>query len=450
MENFGDTMNSLYIANSHTEDNQSVMDVTVDTNWTGFEDTNATYTPYPDRPETYIVPIVFVFIFISGSIGNITLITILIKEQLIRTPSYLFILNLSLADLAVIVGTVPFVGTIYTYESWPYGDFVCKFSEFIRDVSIGVSVLTLSAMSIDRYRAAFSTVMRSGPHRAGPPLTVLSALRSPTGLTMAAIWLSSLALAGPTAYFSYVRNFDVTSTKTIRVCFPFPPRLGPYYPKLVVMVKFVLFYVVPLIIIACCYLSIALHLFSKAKAEADTCPTSASTGHSCQARPPALAASSGFKRSKKRSQSRAKLIMLLVIIFMVCFFPNHLFMIFFYYHPNAQEVYNDFWHVWRIVAFCLTFLSCCLNPITLYATSEQFNQLFNKYLHCCHFDLNLAARLRHLCRRWLTRPGSPVDSDSCGSMVQVTRWSGPGGAVDPRCQLVRYAEICEEIYEETC
>ena len=95
--------------------------------------------------------------------------------------------------------------------------------------------------------------------------------------------------------------------------------------------------------------------------------------------------SSGMRRSRKKSQSRAKMILLLVIIFLVCFFPHHLFMIWFYYHPLSKSLYNDFWHVLRIFAFCLTFLNSTLNPITLYLTSEQFKTLFNRYLWGCFF-----------------------------------------------------------------
>ena len=29
---------------------------------------------------------------------------------------------------------VPFVSTVFTIESWPFGDAVCKFSEFTREV----------------------------------------------------------------------------------------------------------------------------------------------------------------------------------------------------------------------------------------------------------------------------------------------------------------------------
>ena len=240
------------------------------------------FLPYSERPETYIVPVVFLFIFVTGIIGNVTLIALLIKENLIKIPSYLYILNLSVGDLIVIIGTVPFAGTIYTFESWPFGLFACKFSEFIRDVSIGVSVMTLSAMSIDRYKAAFSKTIRAPAHtRLAQASTSFSSiwlsLKTPTGGIMALIWIVSMSLAAPTAYFSFILSFKVplhnsNKEKTINVCYPFPEELDQYYyRKIVVLFKCLFYYVVPLVIITCCYVSIAIHLVRKSK-QAATVP----------------------------------------------------------------------------------------------------------------------------------------------------------------------------------
>jgi hypothetical protein len=63
-------------------------------------------------------------------------------------------------DILVIFFCVPFTSTVYTVESWPYGLLVCKFSEFIKDVSIGVSVFTLTALSADRYFAIVDPIRK--------------------------------------------------------------------------------------------------------------------------------------------------------------------------------------------------------------------------------------------------------------------------------------------------
>lgn len=64
-----------------------------------------------------------------------------------------YILSLALADLLVIITSVPFTSVIYTLESWPWGELICKLSETAKDISIGVSVFTLTALSADRFFA---------------------------------------------------------------------------------------------------------------------------------------------------------------------------------------------------------------------------------------------------------------------------------------------------------
>lgn len=64
-----------------------------------------------------------------------------------------YIFSLALADLLVILICVPFVSIIYTLESWPWGELICRISEAGKDVSIGVSVFTLTALSAERYCA---------------------------------------------------------------------------------------------------------------------------------------------------------------------------------------------------------------------------------------------------------------------------------------------------------
>ena len=42
------------------------------------------YTPYADRPETYIVPVVFALIFVVGVLGNGTLVVIFLRHRAMR------------------------------------------------------------------------------------------------------------------------------------------------------------------------------------------------------------------------------------------------------------------------------------------------------------------------------------------------------------------------------
>ncbi|ROT80482.1 putative class A rhodopsin-like G-protein coupled receptor GPRgrp [Penaeus vannamei] len=145
---------------------------------------------------------------------NGCLIVIFVKNKTLRNVPNTYIISLALGDLLVLFFSVPFVSTIYTIESWPYGTFECKFSELVRDVSVGVTVFTLTALSADRYLAIVSTVRRAagGAGRR----TVRFAV---------AIWFLAVVLATPAGVFSHVQVFQVSEGKTISVCYPFPDYL---------------------------------------------------------------------------------------------------------------------------------------------------------------------------------------------------------------------------------
>ena len=72
-----------------------------------------------------------------------------------------------------------------------------------------------------------------------------------------------------------------------------------------------------------------------------------------------------------------------VVLFAVCFLPNHVFFMWFHFHPDSHDLYNQFWHVFRIIGFCLAFINSCINPIALYFVSGCFRKHFNRILCCC-------------------------------------------------------------------
>lgn len=79
---------------------------------------------------------------------------------IIKFFSFRYIFSLALADLLVIVTCVPFTSIIYTVDSWPWGVLLCKINESVRDISIGVSVFTLTALSAERYCAIVNPLRR--------------------------------------------------------------------------------------------------------------------------------------------------------------------------------------------------------------------------------------------------------------------------------------------------
>uniref|UniRef100_A0A0P4WB73 G-protein coupled receptors family 1 profile domain-containing protein n=1 Tax=Scylla olivacea TaxID=85551 RepID=A0A0P4WB73_SCYOL len=320
--------------------------------------TEPPYYPIHERPETYIVPIVFLFIFVVGAVGNGTLVFLFCRYPNMRNVPNTYILSLALGDLLVVVFAVPFVSIIYITDTWPYGEPICRLSEFMRDVSIGVTVFTLTALSADRYLAIVDPVGR----RAG------AVARRSTVLVTAVIWGLSLLLAAPAALFSHLAE-EQTGRGTIVICYPFHPWLGESYPRFNVIAKLIVYYLLPLFNISTFYLLMACHLMRASGA----LPGEAAQQQQQQQRARHVAA----------RRKVARLVLAFVVIFAVCYFPNHVFMVWFYFNPNVEHDYNHFWNTFRWIGFCLGFFNSCVNPIALYCISGAFRKSFNKHLFCC-------------------------------------------------------------------
>ncbi|XP_054709405.1 neuropeptide CCHamide-1 receptor-like [Uloborus diversus] len=323
----------------------------VDSNYTSEED--GLYIPYQLRPETYIVPMVFVVVFFVGLLGNGTLVLIFVRNRSMRSIPNTYIMSLAIGDFLVIVGTVPFISTIYTFDSWPYGTFMCKFSEFLKDVSSGVTVLTLTLLSIDRYIAIVKPLHKLTGHN-GRTFTIILAL---------IVWAAAIAIAIPGAHFSFLWEVELYPDHVIYVCYPFPENMKPWYPRTMVLVKFLLLYAIPLFLIGVFYALMARHLLKASK--------------EC------LGTNDSHIEKRKGRTKVAKIVLVFVILFAICFFPSHVFFMWFYFHPDALENYTSFWHTLKILGYVLTFFNSCLNPIALYFISGVFRLQYRRYLLCC-------------------------------------------------------------------
>ena len=317
---------------------------------------DTSYVPYAHRPETYLAPLIFLVIFVVGFIGNGLLIFIFTRHKSLRNVPNTFILCLSAGDFLVIVGTVPFISLIYTVESWPFGGFICKLSEFIRDLSIGVTSLSLMVLSIDRYLAIAMALKQ---------LNMSCRSKKMAYAVSAVVWTLSIAIAAPGAYTSHVMKYQTSNETYIHICYPFPLEWINWYPKIIVMTKFILLYVIPLVFISISYAMLARHLLlTKARAKKTGVPTP-----------------SNYQNQLKSRAKVAKLVLVFVVIFVVSFLPNHIFMFWFYFtYPNSLENYNSYWHYFKIAGYVLTFANSCTNPFVLYMSSGRFRSYYRQYL----------------------------------------------------------------------
>ncbi|XP_017768833.1 PREDICTED: neuropeptide CCHamide-1 receptor [Nicrophorus vespilloides] len=316
------------------------------------------YTPTEQRIDSYVVPIVFLLIFIIGVLGNGTLCVIFLRHRTMRNVPNTYILSLSMADLLVIITCVPFTSIIYTTDNWPWGELMCKLSETVKDISIGVSIFTLTALSANRFFAIVDPLKKL--HATGGSK---KASRVTVGIAIS-IWIISIICAIPSALGSYLMVVtDKTGCIQVMVCYPFPDYwLNNTYPQVIVLSKFLFLYIAPLLVIGIFYMSMANHLIISTKNV-----------------PGEL---QGTQRQIKARKKVAITVLIFVMVFAVCLLPYHIFMLMFYFYPNFHDIYNIYWHTFRIVGFCLCYINSCANPVALYCVSGAFRKHFNRYLLC--------------------------------------------------------------------
>ncbi|KAI0228157.1 Neuropeptide CCHamide-1 receptor, partial [Lamellibrachia satsuma] len=310
--------------------------------------------------EAYLVPVLFLIIFVVGVLGNGALIFIVARNASLHNVPNILIVNLACGDLLLILVSVPFTATIYTLVEWPYGEPMCRVNEFLQCMSLGVSVFTLIALSLDRYVAIAHPLSR----RKTSPVCRTASLA-------VAIWLLSVLLAIPVAVVSHVEYYpDGPAGERVGICVRQPHTWGETYRRWQAIFNFVVFFALPMLIICAFYALMARILIASSS------------------NMPGVGKASTAGRAQAETRNKvARLVLSFVAVFVVCWLPRHIYVLWFHFAPGE---YNMFWHVFKIVGFCLSFTNSCVNPLALYFLSNQFRRHYNNVLFCC-----CRSRLRH-------------------------------------------------------
>lgn len=101
--------------------------------------------------------LLFGIMVLVAVVGNLVIIWIVLANRRMRTVTNYFLLNLTIADLSTAIFNAIFNFVFMLYSHWPFGQIYCVVNNFIANLSISVSVFTISATSIDRSVIPFVT-----------------------------------------------------------------------------------------------------------------------------------------------------------------------------------------------------------------------------------------------------------------------------------------------------
>uniref|UniRef100_A0ABM5GJ35 Endothelin-1 receptor n=1 Tax=Pogona vitticeps TaxID=103695 RepID=A0ABM5GJ35_9SAUR len=322
--------------------------------------TNGTYCRQKTRADDtfkYINTIVSCAVFIIGIVGNVTLLRIIYQNKCMRNGPNALIASLAMGDLIYIIIDIP-INVYKLHAQWPFGMtplgmFLCKCFPFIQKASVGITVLNLCALSVDRYRAVASWSRVQG---IGVPLI--------TAIEIFVIWILSFILAVPEAIGFTTVRFNYSGGEYVS-CMLLPSnKFLQVYVKAKDWWIFGFYFAMPLICTAFFYTLMTCEMLNRRKSNLRI----------------------ALSEHLKQRREVAKTVFCLVVIFTLCWIPLHVsrilkIMLYNQQDPNRCELLS-FLLTLDYIGINLATINSCINPIALYFVSKRFKNCFQSCL-CC-------------------------------------------------------------------
>ncbi|TSL61168.1 Endothelin-1 receptor [Bagarius yarrelli] len=317
----------------------------------------------------YVNTVLSCVIFVVGVVGNGTLLRIICFNKNMRNGPNALIASLALGDLIYIAIDIP----IHIYKllamKWPFNDtvfglFLCKLFPFLQKASVGITVLNLCALSVDRYRAVASWSRVQG---VGIPAS--------TAVEIMCIWLLSILLAVPEAVGFNMVSFEHNNV-TVQTCMLKPESpFMTFYRDAKDWWLFGFYFCVPLTCTAIFYTLMTCEMLNYRKGSLR------------------IALSEHIKQRREV----AKAVFSLVLIFALCWFPLHLSrilkkMVYFQHDAQRCDLLN-FLLVLDYFSINLATINSCINPIILYLVSKKFKKCFKSCLCCWCYSGSLISSM---------------------------------------------------------
>lgn len=299
---------------------------------------------------TKLMIVLYAIIFLVGLIGNVMVIVVVLKYKSMNTVTNRFIACLSASDLLTCLIAVPFTPVNALGESWIFGEFMCKLVPAVLVISVFVSTFTSVVIAIDRY---IVIVYPHAPRMTGPVQLVI----------VAAIWLLSASTAVPIGIFT---TMDLRKDGVSHDCHERWPT--PTSVQLYTWLIFALQMFIPGIIIAVCYISIALKLRRQTKKK--------------------FANNSNHGKEKEgiellRNRRINRMLIAMVVTFIICWLPLDLI------HLAGQYLSPQDFLTAFLFCHILAMSSIMYNPLLYACLNASFKVHIYKFIQvpaCCHKD----------------------------------------------------------------
>ncbi|KAM9347751.1 P2Y purinoceptor 8 [Symphorus nematophorus] len=297
---------------------------------------NATLALFEYVNTTIAISVIYIIVTAINLVGNGLSMWILLFRTYPKTPSIIFMINLTLTDLAL--GTALPFQIAYQLQGyqWNLGSKMCSFLTLVFYTNMYCSVLTMMAIGIDRYLGIVRPMLFRET-RGRKSIAIISCLLM-WGLVLSVLYpLMTTDLTFYIPELGKTTCFDVLKRNML-------PSIPAWAAFLFSMV-FILF-LFPFCVTTFCYVSVILKL---------------------------------ARDSKTAQKARAiRLAFIVLLVFTLCFAPNNILLL---AHSVLRLFYKKSLYMHYKLSLCFSCLNSCLDPFIYYFASKDFRQKLRQIIN---------------------------------------------------------------------
>ncbi|GCC22149.1 G-protein coupled receptor 83-like [Chiloscyllium punctatum] len=267
-------------------------------------------------------------IIVISLFGNVLVCQVVVKNKRMHSATSLFVVNLAVADIMITLLNTPFTLVRFVNSNWVFGKLMCHISRFAQYCSVHVSVLTLTAIALDRHQVIM--------HPLKPRMSTVKGV-----ICIIVIWIMATCFSLPHAIYQKLFRVEYRKEKVRSLCLHSFPQPADLYWKYMDLSTFILLYVLPLLIITVAYTTVAKKLWLR-NAIGD------------------ITVEQYFAHRRKKIMT-LKMLMLVVVVFAVCWFPLNCYVVLisskaintnnaiyfaFHWFAMSSTCYNPFIYCW--------------------------------------------------------------------------------------------------------
>ncbi|XP_076282791.1 G-protein coupled receptor moody isoform X2 [Lasioglossum baleicum] len=309
---------------------------------------------FPKPLQTFAAAVA-ILIMIVGLAGNLLTIIALCKYPKVRNVAAAFIISLCVADFVFCLLVLPFDSIRFINASWAEVRFLCVLVPFLRYGNVGVSLLSVAAITINRYIMIAHHGLYSKVYK-----------KYWIASMIIFCWIFSYGMQVPTLLGVW-GTFDYdTNLETCSIVKDLKGRTSKTF-------LFVMGFLIPCVVIVGCYTKIfwVVHS-SESRMRKHTTPAIKS---------PHTPGRDTREIKQKRSEWRiTKMVLAIFLSFVACYLPITIVKV-----ADPEVLYPGF----HVLGYLLLYFASCVNPIIYVIMNKQYRQAYAGVIGCSRIRAGL-------------------------------------------------------------